>query len=226
MTKIVLGCMAAFLFSTAASAVPIEFRLDEPGNLGSQPSILFTESGITALAQGGIEGQAPGSRNVHQNDEGLGVIGDSGDASDLDGSGPDEFLKITFSESVRLLRIAFENVDNSDETALIIDGVQIGFGYIDHALDIARASANCAVPDDSDECIISIDVSALDLVGTTFIFGDAISGGRSLDDDDFRIEGMRIARVPEPSALMLLGVVLVGLGWMEQRRKRSDQRPL
>jgi hypothetical protein len=215
--RTLLWGIAGFLFSAAANATTIEFWFDDTDD-SSNTLMTFTKDGITASAQGGTEGEQPGSRKVHQNAEGLGVYDpDIGDSSDIDGDGPDEFLNITFSESVRVLRIDFENVGDDDESALIIDGVQISFGHIATALDIAGASVNCSVESDDDEC--NLDVSSLNLVGTTFTFGDAISGGRSLDgDDDFRIEAMLIATVPEPGTLALMSIGLIGFGWMGRRR--------
>jgi hypothetical protein len=215
--------------SSAAFAVPTEIRFDMPPFLEREPSMSFTVDGITATVRGGTNAEGLGARDVHQDGEGLGVVGGFFDDSDIDGFGLNdsaEFLQIDYDIPIRLLQINFDNVDSDDESALIVDGVQIGFGFIESALGLGGVSADC-YSDDLDECQISIDASSLNIVGTSFRFGDALAGdGRSLDDsDDFRIEAMSVELaepVPEPSAIVLMGTGLVGFlgyGW---RRKRQQ----
>jgi PEP-CTERM motif len=240
MRNIVLTGAAALvaigLTAGAASAAQVEFRFDSPlPGGGSNPLPSFSQGGVTATPTCSVNNPLSGTVcSVTQNSEGLGVTwnrpGIPDDTShDIDGLFRTENLTITFSKNVRILRVDFERVTDidqdlpfplpdihiHDESALIIDGVNKGFGHISSALGIAGATANCSGVDDGDsgtEC--EVDLSALNWSGTAFTFG-----GTGLDiDDGFRIESIVIEQIPEPMTLALFGSALIGLGVTRRRR--------
>jgi hypothetical protein len=236
MQKILAAAFAVALSAGSAMAAQVEFRFDNPlPGGGSNPLPNFTQGGITATPTCSVNNPLSGTVcSVTQNSEGLGVSwnrpGIPDDTSDdIDGLFRTENLTLTFSQNVKILRIDFERVTDidlelpfpfpdihiHDESALIIDGVSMGFGHISSALGIAGATATCSGVDDGDsgtEC--EVDLSALSWWGNAFTFGSM-----NLDaDDGFRIESIVIEQIPEPMTLALFGSALLGLGAARRRR--------
>jgi hypothetical protein len=238
MNKLMLGfaaaVMSAALTAGAAVAAPVEFRFDNPlPGGGANPLPSFTHGGLTATTSCAVYNPLSGTVcSVTQNAEGLGAIwnrpGNPDDTSgELDGSFRAESLTITFNQKVRIVRIDFEDVTDidfdfflvhiheHDESALIIDGVNKGFGRISSGLGINGATTSCSGVDDGSggkECDVTL--AALNWTGTSFTFG-----GPNLDSDDaFRIESIVVEAIPEPMSMALFGSTLLGLGFARRRR--------
>lgn len=232
------AALAIALSTGAANAAPLEIRFDNPAGGGYDPVVnpgpVFAQGGVSVTAGCSTTGYAC---SLTQNAEGLGVFSWTSvfgvpvpdTDADLDGFGSKETLHLTFNGSYRILRVDFERVTDididlpwplpdihtHDESVLMIDGVNMGFGQISSALGIAGATATCSGVDDGDtgtEC--EVNLAALNWYGTTFSFG-----GVNLDGDDaFRIESIVIEAIPEPMSLALFASALVGFGATRRRR--------
>ena len=138
------------------------------------------------------------------------------DSSDIDGLNVDETLLLALNGTYKLLEVVFENVDGNDESALIVDGTQIGFGLIESALGIAGATATSS----GDQT--NLDLSALNIIGSLVAIGDAISNGSLDNNDNFRIEAITVeavGSVPDSGGtLVLLGLGLAAMGRWSRKR--------
>jgi hypothetical protein len=231
------AALALILSTGAAMAAPVEIRFDNPAGGGydplSNPAPVFSQGGVTVTASCSTTGFGC---SLTQNAEGLGAfswtsflgfpVPDTN--GDIDGLGSKESINLTLNGSYRILRVDFEGVTDididrwllpdihtHDESALIIDGVNKGFGQISSALGIAGATANCSSVDDGDsgtEC--EVNLAGLNWFGTTFTFG----GGNLDNDDGFRIESIVIEAIPEPMSVAMFGSALFGFGMARRRR--------
>ncbi|MFQ5774888.1 MAG: PEP-CTERM sorting domain-containing protein [Kiloniellaceae bacterium] len=218
------------LANPARATLMLEFRFDNPLPAGfpssgppqTQAGATWTRGDLSVTATCAEQGNDGCS--VTQNAEGLGVRDHFFDSSNIDGLGDNEQLILTWSRPVKILRIDFERVGRYDESALIIDGVLKAAGYIKQALGIPSATATCAGVDDGlggTECEISLDLVAMNFVGTRIAFGDSLGLGFSLDPfDSFRVESIVAMQVPEPGSLALMAVGFSGLGVIFRHRRR------
>lgn len=233
--RIALGFAAALTAALTAGptmALPVEIRFDNPAggaySPATNPGPVFSRNGVTVTATCGTTGI---SCSLSQNAEGLGVsstrsvfgflVGDG--SSDIDGSGADDWLTLTLNSRYRLLRVDFEMVNNGDESALIVDGLQLGFGNIgdaSNALGLANATSVCglAVDDGAQGLECNVSLAALDIYGTSFRFGQGLNGSNLDSNDNFRIESIVLEQIPEPVSFALFGSALLGLGLARRRR--------
>ncbi|NJK37187.1 MAG: PEP-CTERM sorting domain-containing protein [Oscillatoriales cyanobacterium RM2_1_1] len=130
--KLSVGLVGAALVTVvggqAAEAVTINFAGGDPAN-GSVGFSDYTTSGLSTA----------GTQSVVQSANGLGVLGGGLDSPQIDGLGPDETLRLSFTNKVTLTSIGFARVFDAflpfvgrvnDEFQLFVDGVSVFSGDI------------------------------------------------------------------------------------------------
>lgn len=190
-----------------ASAMPITYDLIGPGGIVN--SISFTVDGLTVVATAETSAGKP---KVSPGPDGLGVkAGSLGDNTrQLDTTQAVEKLLLTFPVSVTLMNITFGRVDLDDEFSLALDGV----GLIS-ATSIPGGLAN-------GKGVGTFDLTGFPLLSRT---GFQLAFTAPTLTSDYRVKGLTVNTVPEPSALLLLGsglAILVGL----RRFRRQEEAQL
>lgn len=210
MKSILVGAITALgvvALSTAASAITFDFT--SPGTTDST-STVFVEDGLTLTVTAGTfdstsNGTTIGSnRNVRQGADGLGA-NFAQDGVQVDGANGSDVLVFTFSETVLLDSISFANVDFNDTFA---------FGSV-------ASTTFTRFVDFQD--IDSPNLASL-FLSLSQRTGDAFGIGAIKFLDNFTVTGLdvsRVAAVPLPPALLMLGSALLGFGFIGSRRRRK-----
>ncbi len=148
-----------------------------------------------------------------RDDEGLGVYSGFGDSPDIDGRGPDEGIRFSFSspDDIKLVRFDVDDIDYNDVAFIEING---------EPLSDYEYSVNCFVPDPgpNDECDV-------------FLLEDVVLNDFTIEvktkKSDFRMEAFKLELhpvqvIPVPAAGLLLGgAMLFGIGGAAMRRRRG-----
>jgi hypothetical protein len=140
--------------------------------------------------------------NVDPTSDGLGVAGASAPGQ-IDGSGVDEFLVLTFSRPVTLTSGTFSRVNNDDDFALLVDGSPAFSG------DLADLFPGTGFLND-----IPFDFTSFALTGREFQF-TAFE-----ENDDYTLSTLTVRPVPEPSAI--LGSFVFGAFGVAFARRRKQ----
>jgi hypothetical protein len=170
----VQGVLLAGLLG-AASAQAATFDLTTGSNTNLGDSFNMTEDGITLTIS-----ESYGTRRLVQNVNGIGV-GPRGfilDSGAIDGLGLNEFVSLSFSESVLLESITFGGWDGNDDvtfTGLSIAGFG-GDGGTATINEIVSAFTLGAVGLNDNFRISSITVSAVPVPAAAWLFGSALLG--------------------------------------------------
>ncbi|MCG8696019.1 MAG: PEP-CTERM sorting domain-containing protein, partial [Minwuiales bacterium] len=134
----------------------------------------------------------------------------------IDGFGPDELLRFTFSKTVTLVSMVFQDVESNDEFDMAVDDMDVDVSALLGTDDIG-ALPNGGFGSDSNLA----DFTGAGLIGTVFDFYTTEA------DDDYLIRALTVdvahdaADVPAPGALMLLGFGLAGLSLARRRRAET-----
>lgn len=219
------------LLAPAAEAATMTFWKSGSQVLWGQDVLTFTDAGtgISMTVSGGTHSGGAGANApfatetpcgtcIAQHRNGISIDRGGSDSHELDGSGPDEFIRLTFSEKVLLTDVWFNAAGNGDEWDMSVDNVDFGvngaFGsdLIENLID----SDIAATPSDDDRADFVSNGGAI--MGTVFTF--------YTDDnnDDYKLAALKfnqIAQVPLPAALPLLAGGLGVLGFVGWRRKRA-----
>ena len=153
-----------------------------------------------------------------QGDWGLGVlnknvpVGDDvgiyGGRVHVDGSNSPEFLRLEFSDKVKITQVSFAYVGGFEKFGLAVDGVKIDVAALFGTDELLKLGApNVAFPADSLPWGKTWDFFAANPI------------------DEWNIEGVEV--IPEPTTFLIwsgLAMTGVGLGWRKRRqRKRADR---
>lgn len=216
------------LFGTVGAAQAAPVVADFSGPIGTFEQLEIDLGGGLAVLvfpsthNGGAGGDAPFPPGLtinvfgHRNGEGVGVRNlSSGFIDDLDSFFASELLQFTFNQPVTLLSAVFENVQGNDEFDMAVDDVDVDVEALLGADDLV------ALPDGGfgDDSSLA-DFAGDGLTGTVFQFYTTDT------NDTYRIRQFLVeavgdeggADVPAPSALLLLGMGLAGLGVARLRR--------
>lgn len=141
---------------------------------------------------------------VHQDTNGLGVfnsVTSINDGSQIDGRGPDEWLRFDFSSRVNLLSVQFNRVGNNDDFSLLIDNVLV----------IEDDIPGSDVVNDFGVSLINFEPNKL--IGYQFQFG--VNKWFS----DYKISAISIKTIPEPNTFLLYCSVLLFIGVLSISKK-------
>jgi len=219
---IVAGVTLASTVATvgqAQAATIFNFDFTRPGGTSNvtAPSLNFSRTigletiGVTA------SGSGQGAANIFQGFNGLGVLSQGDNSTQIDafpqisgpGIDPLEKIKLVFSPGVRLLAATFGKVGGDDDFSLFVHGNQLFTGKVPGAPggnnDSGIGIANFAVAG-------TYFIPQNSRTGTTFEFGTLNS------TDDYFLRGVSVKTVPAPA--LLPG--LIGLGVAALRKRKAD----
>ncbi|MEL7165933.1 MAG: VPLPA-CTERM sorting domain-containing protein [Pseudomonadota bacterium] len=184
MKSFLMSSSVAFVCATSAGAATVYDLIWFGGNAGLQntgDALTFTGAGLSVdatahkLLNDGSIGQ---DYRLGQYLGGLGVTStQNNDSHEVDGKGPNEVVKLSFSQQVTVERVYFTHVQRNDDFSFtVVDGVDAGTYYA--STDIPQWWWNSSY---------GAYTFQNDWTGTMFGFG---ASGKN---DDFKLKGIKVS---------------------------------
>ncbi|MEM8545932.1 MAG: PEP-CTERM sorting domain-containing protein [Cyanobacteria bacterium P01_H01_bin.119] len=193
MSKTAIAGTVATLGITAVGLAPAQaITFDFTGSFDIEPSFSFNEEGVGLTVTPFSTNPLP--TGVVRTGFGMGVTSFLDTSFQVDGFGFQDALKLTFDRVVEMTSVTFGFVDRKDEFTLFVDGVE--------------ELSDEDIPGGSNTYFFS----------PTFL-GEQFAFAAIEKNDDFYVKRVDVEAVPEPAAMVGLGVVAAGL--LAQRRSRK-----
>lgn len=189
-----IAAAASLVFATSASAAIVSYDLSGDGrNIGSPETFESDGLEMTARSQTERFGRWRSGGTLYQTSRGLGVYSGGFDSTQIDGRGRDEAILFSFDSAVELVGALFGSLNSNDDFNLAV----YNNGWT-------------TVRDDERS------------LGGTYV-GTAFRFWADFFDDDFYVKGLSFddspKAVPEPAALVLMGLGLVAVGISRRQTK-------
>lgn len=218
-TFLATGTAAIAIGLSAGSAQAITFSFPSGGLVGNAPgvsSINFSQGGIGLTATAVDENNA--SRNVIQNNQGLGVYTSGADSVQVDANGLDETLRLTFDQTVKIISATFSRVGSA---APIVGGNDFytlfsDAGAIATSQDIPGGNVL-----DTDTGTVNF-AAFLNTTGTVFSF--TVPGGSGLNTSDYQLNSVDVEAIPTPA--LLPGLLGFGFSLVRKRKQETQAAAL
>ncbi len=217
---------SALILLMAVPAFAVSTTIDFTGNGGvigySEQPFTITAGDLSVNLSAwshpdGAGADAPFSsleqERLHQCQNGMGVYSAFGDTPQLDAGRfeADEMMMVDFGQDVILESIHFSLADSHDEFDLAVNNVDIGITSL-FGSDIIR-DIGTSVSGNGIQWDYIVDFTFTSIIGSSFQF--------YTDDnnDGYKVVGMRVSEVPEPTTMGLLGIA--ALSALGLRRKEN-----
>ncbi len=223
MKKYVMAFIATVAFAGAANAVTLSFDLTGP-YAGNQPSFSYTSGAVSLTVTGlscGSNNTSPNSstcrtERIDRGSPGIWMDRGGSDSHQVDTSGRNEFLKLSFSPDIQLDSATFTYVSDNDDFKLYKwNGTSWDYGGF----------GNICGPGSGQSCPSNASASrTYDFAGTHI--GGMFLFGANGHKDDWKLSGVSVEYTPpnnEPPVVPLPagGVLLVsGLGALAVAKRR------
>lgn len=213
------------------SAEAAQFNFWGASKLWNQGELVFTDAGtgITATIYGGTHSGGAGANQpfpsetdcgkcVAQHGNGISIDRGGSDSHEIDASGPDEYIRVVFSEAVLLGQVWFNAASGDDEWDMGVDNVDFDVNAVFGNDKIENLIDDNLLGTGSDDDRADFLANGGAVMGTVFTF--------YTDDnnDDYKLAAMNISQivnntnpVPLPAGLPL---ALAGLGAFAALRSR------
>ena len=191
--KVIIFAVLSIWISASLKAAPIEFTFNDNFGYSQNEHYFLSHDGTSTVAAYGESSY--GTAYTAGWDYGLFICTDTSQRygcqdnnHQIDGHGPLETLFLDFGASVELISATFSYIGSNDNFSLLADGNLV----LDNA-DLDKGSG---------KYLISQYNFEPGILGSVFGFGAYYY------DDDFKLLGIAVKSVPEPSSLimMMLGI--------------------